>query len=300
MSGRIICGVDGSERGYEAVAVARDLAARFDLPLMLAHVVDEPGGFPFGDAQVMEEERRQRQAHGVRVLQDMVTTLDLSPEVGLRVESGDPAPMLRTLAIEETASLLVVASRGRGRIRSALFGSVSADLVDGLPCPMLVVTPGAASRYRLAQEARDPAVVCGIDHAAPLEELVPLAGAMAEALGGRLVVIHADLPPAPGAGFAGVPMTYTPSTHEHEDAARRMLAHAEKLAPDVQVETRAELGELATTMAALAGDQAVQLLAVAQDSAWQRLAAGAGCPVLVVPTVGGRSGVSTAQTTAER
>lgn len=289
MTGRIICGVDGSERAYEAVAVARDLSTRLDLPLMLAHVVDEPAGFPFGDAQTMQRERQQRHAHGVEVVRDLAATLDLPPEVELRVESGDPAPMLRALAAEEGASLLVVASRGRGRIRSALFGSVSANLVDGLTCPMLVVTPGAAGRYRVAHEAHDAAVVCGIDHATPVEQLVPPAGVIAEALGGRMVMIHADLPPAAGSGIAGVPMTYTQPTYEHDAAARRMLARAEDLAPGVPVQTRAQLGELATTMAALADDEAVQLLAVAQDSAWQRLAAGAGCPVLVVPTVSARS-----------
>lgn len=286
----IICGVDGSERTYEAVAVAWDIAGRLGLPLMLAHVVDEPRDFPFGQSDSMERERQERQAHGVALLRDVAMTFDLPSDTVLRCESGDPAPMLRALAAEEKAEMLVVASRGRGRIRSALFGSVTADMVDDLRCPMLVVPPGAGTRYRRAAEDHEATVACGIDGSTNVEEVAPRADDLAAALNARLLIIHADLPPvtphAPtaGAGLAAAPFPLHEDVLRQENAARDQLERARELTPETnEVEVRAELGDLASAMAHIAEEPSVQLLAIARESPWQRLAAHAGCPVLVVP-----------------
>jgi len=288
----LICAIDDSDRAYEAVSVACDLAQRLDLPLMLAHVVEEPLGYPFGESEEMESERRQRLARGTELLHHVATTLDLPSDVEMRTESGEPSAMLQTLAEEERAALLVVASRGRGRIRSALFGSVSGHLIDGLPCPMLVVTPGAATRYRAGHELPDAAVVCGIDGATAVEQLVPLAAKMADRLHARLLLVHAELPAmstshgipsSAGASIAGAPLVLHDRVDEHQEAARRQLERAEQLATTSRVEARVELGEIGTTMATLAEDTSVQLLAVAQNSSWQLIASRAGCPVLVVP-----------------
>lgn len=297
MSQRIISAVDDSERSYEAVAVAADLGERLQLPLMLAHVVDEPVGFPFGDPNVMERERREREGRGADLLRDIAMTFDLPPETELRTESGDPATMLRTLASEEDAAMVVVASRGRGRVRAALFGSMTADLVHGLGCPLLVVAPGAGTRYRRAAETHEATVVCGIDGSTRIDDLVPQCDRLAKALRARLLILHAELPPmassrgiptTAGVSIAGAPMVMHDRLEDHHDAVRERLERARDLATQTtEVEIRAELGDLAATMNDIAEQPSAQVLAIAQDSAWQRLASHAGCPVLVVPSSGG-------------
>jgi nucleotide-binding universal stress UspA family protein len=62
-----------------------------------------------------------------------------------RVSIGFPAGRLADVAAEERAELVVVGSRGRGRIKAALLGSVSNDLIGVAPCPVLVVPPQAPS-----------------------------------------------------------------------------------------------------------------------------------------------------------
>jgi nucleotide-binding universal stress UspA family protein len=56
---------------------------------------------------------------------------------------GDPVHELRERANREHVRLLVVGSRGRGPIRQAFLGSVSAALAASAPCPVLVVPPSA-------------------------------------------------------------------------------------------------------------------------------------------------------------
>lgn len=66
--------------------------------------------------------------------------------------SSDVAQGLRTVARAHGASLLVVGARERGRLASALLGSVSTAVMHEAPCPVLTLsrptTPTPASPVR--------------------------------------------------------------------------------------------------------------------------------------------------------
>jgi nucleotide-binding universal stress UspA family protein len=55
---------------------------------------------------------------------------------------GWPGREIARLAEEIGASVIVVGSRGRGRLRCALTGSVSDTVVRNASCPVLVVRRG--------------------------------------------------------------------------------------------------------------------------------------------------------------
>jgi nucleotide-binding universal stress UspA family protein len=73
---------------------------------------------------------------------------------GRRVEAevlrGRPATAIVERARETGADLVVVGSRGHGRIESMLLGSVSAELVDHAPTPVLVARRPRIGRVLLA------------------------------------------------------------------------------------------------------------------------------------------------------
>ena len=52
---------------------------------------------------------------------------------------GRAGSVLVELAADLRAELVILGSRGRGPVRSMLLGSVSAEVVDHAPCPVLVV-----------------------------------------------------------------------------------------------------------------------------------------------------------------
>jgi nucleotide-binding universal stress UspA family protein len=143
----IVCGVDGSAESRAAARLAGELARRLGVRLVVAHVVEAVAGGRGADADVRlmlaPSEADVRAAEELlerTVLEEQLTAAEL------RSAFGFPADWLADLADEEEAELIVVGSRGRGALRSALLGSVSDQLIGVARCPVLVVSPGAAAR----------------------------------------------------------------------------------------------------------------------------------------------------------
>jgi nucleotide-binding universal stress UspA family protein len=134
----VVCGVDGSEESYAGANLASDLAARLDLRLLLAHVMPgESGSVAVEYSSVLEGEERS----SLKVLHRAVAGVShrISPEV--RLERGDPADRLDDLAARESAELIVVGSRGLGKVRAALLGSVAGRLAGTACAPVTVLSP---------------------------------------------------------------------------------------------------------------------------------------------------------------
>ncbi|MFQ5426859.1 MAG: universal stress protein [Gaiellales bacterium] len=109
--GSIVCGVDGSEPAAAAVAVARELGARFDAPVR--YVVAEGGRNVDADAA-----------------RDVVGS-----SAAIELEGGKPRDVLPRVA--DHAGLLVVGSRGLHDARS--LGSVCERVAHTAPCSVLIV-----------------------------------------------------------------------------------------------------------------------------------------------------------------
>ena len=149
----IICGLDDSDGAREGIRVARDLSERFGSPLILVHVFkgDVPPGtatVPHGRAELHARERPTAE-----LLQaELAVQVGLGTDVERRAVAGQPAEKLTEIARAERAELLVVGSRGRGAVASALAGSVSRALASAAPCPVVVVPPSA----HLSHDAAKP------------------------------------------------------------------------------------------------------------------------------------------------
>ena len=105
--------------------------------------------------------------------------------VSLHVEPGTAAAQL--VRHSEKADLLVVGSRGRNLVRSALLGSVALHCVSAAECPVVVVpAPG-----RWSEPGPDSRVVVGIDGSR--RSLAAVSAAMTEAgPAGSVTVVRAQ------------------------------------------------------------------------------------------------------------
>jgi nucleotide-binding universal stress UspA family protein len=136
----IVVGVDGSDGSRRALRWAADEAAARGDDLTLVYVWDRPQAYaPLGlGAYPIDAEPIQEAAQSV--LDGFVEEArELAPDVpvkGLLVE-GPPAGALLDAA--RSADLLVVGSRGLGGFRSLLLGSVSHQVVQHAPCPVVIV-----------------------------------------------------------------------------------------------------------------------------------------------------------------
>ena len=82
---------------------------------------------------------RQEELRNAQVIVDeTIKQLGLENQLG-RVIEGTAGPELCALARAEQASAIVIGSRGRGRLKRALLGSVSDYVVRSAPCPVVVV-----------------------------------------------------------------------------------------------------------------------------------------------------------------
>jgi nucleotide-binding universal stress UspA family protein len=120
---------------------------------------------------------------GKRILEALVEELQLDPLPTQRVEMGEPAHVLVDVAEVEGAELMVVGTRGRGKVASAFLGSISSAAVSLSSCPVLVVPSGAAIGSGV--------VVCGVDDSTAARQAARVARAVAKALGVEVVLVHA-------------------------------------------------------------------------------------------------------------
>jgi nucleotide-binding universal stress UspA family protein len=135
--GRVVTGIDGSARSLEALRWAAEEARARDADLEVVHAWRLP---PMASPPV----------HAV--LPD-VSTLEENGRAVLDSALGDPAlagvkahahltfaaPSRALLERAADATLLVVGTRGLGRVSGALIGSVSRQLLHHSPCPVVVI-----------------------------------------------------------------------------------------------------------------------------------------------------------------
>lgn len=145
----VVCGVDGSEEALAAARLAAGLARRLGLRFVVTHAYRAQSAWrshaEMLDDQpwLLDEERRI----GGELLESALARLGARESIEVRLEHGHPAEALARLASSEAAELLVVGSRGRGRIETALLGSTSALLAGSAPTPVMVVTTSSVEPH---------------------------------------------------------------------------------------------------------------------------------------------------------
>jgi nucleotide-binding universal stress UspA family protein len=195
----IVCAIEpGTAEGVARVGgrLARGLGAR----LVLAHVRADP---PLFDSKPERQRARNRsRRRGREVLRRAHAALPAGTDADERVELGVAARALTEIADEVDAALIVVGTRGRGRLVSALLGSVSQTLVRQAPCPvMIVAAESSADTPRRFDGSLDEGstIVAGTDGSPESSRATRFARELAERLDDRLVIVPthaADEPPA--------------------------------------------------------------------------------------------------------
>jgi nucleotide-binding universal stress UspA family protein len=188
MTPTIICAIE--KRTAERVARAGgELARELGAKIVLAHVREDP---PLFLSRADRERARNRSTRqGARVLRRARQALPAGVAADERVELGIAAPRLTEIAKEMDAALVVVGTRGLGRLAAAVVGSVSQALVRQAPCPVMIVPPTPALGS-LRHPTEPQPIVVGLDAADESLAVATLARELASRVGARLVAVYTD------------------------------------------------------------------------------------------------------------
>jgi nucleotide-binding universal stress UspA family protein len=139
----IVWATDGSAEAERALTTALELARDGDGKLIAVHADDRVGGRA-GNVPVLADEREIAQSIEVKVKE----LVDLGVDAELVVVHGtavDPGDLIARVAEERAADVIVVGTRGHGRLAGMLLGSVTQRLMHVAPCAVLAVPPRVAA-----------------------------------------------------------------------------------------------------------------------------------------------------------
>lgn len=143
---RILAAIDGSETSHRALAVAAEIASRFEAELVLIYVIRDmqlPDGVKkMAHVELAQETRLSAmQTVAQSILGDCV---DMATKAGAKnikteIRPGDPAGSILRFASDNDMDLIVMGSRGLGEIEGMLLGSVSRKITNLSKVPCLTV-----------------------------------------------------------------------------------------------------------------------------------------------------------------
>jgi nucleotide-binding universal stress UspA family protein len=190
---RLLVDYDGSDSANAAAGFGLWLASKAACALTVVHASPTPeavpaaGLLPDAAEQVVADERDWRWR--LRNLQEYAGP---RADVHTQVVRGHPAGSIIAAAIESHADLVLMGSHGTGRVRGALLGSASSQVLAHAPCSVMIFREHGSTDP--AAHART--VVVGIDGSASSRRALELGQALAAALGATLLLVHAYAPHA--------------------------------------------------------------------------------------------------------
>lgn len=137
---RVVCGVDGSPQGLEAVRqAARLVPPGCTLTIVSAYDVGQTAGSGFVAPRAAE----QLEPDARRALGDAVAELADGTDVQTRLADSNPLLSLRQQIEELDATLIAVGTHGVGRAVGSVIGRVAATMLHRAPCSVLIARPPA-------------------------------------------------------------------------------------------------------------------------------------------------------------
>lgn len=291
----ILCALDHSDASAPALTTAADLAERAHASLDLVYV-DPLFRARLANTSGSDDRLRTRTATFVNDVLGSADAFDvLAPSIHV-VHGEAPSDGVVHIAAEIGSDLIVVGRHDRRALDHVIYGSVSRGVVRGSAIPVLVVPSAAAER---AHPTPAHPILVAVDFSEHTPEAVRLAGAMAEAFGAAVELVHVvegsrSGPVDFGGLFTLSDLRLEPDTGAR-DAARAGLRRVAASAGVEAAEHIVAVGAPQPELTRLASERHAGLVVLGTHGrrGWDRARLGsvaegvaryASCPVLVIPS----------------
>jgi len=139
MFDKILLAVDGSEQALHAAKVAGDLVRSVKASELRIVIAYEPVPAYLGEPN-LQNAINARMNESQDVLHEAETMVgEIPTEIHSELIEGQIADAIINVAETRNCDLIVMGSRGLGRLAGALLGSNSQKVVSDAPCPVLIV-----------------------------------------------------------------------------------------------------------------------------------------------------------------
>jgi nucleotide-binding universal stress UspA family protein len=129
---RILLAFDGTEPSEKALALAADLAKKYEATLTVVSVVPvHPGRSPIDPWD-------DREVHQQELLKAAKELRELGIEPELVESAGDPAKTIERIAADRNVDAVVIGARGLNALERVLQGSVSEHVATHAPTTVIV------------------------------------------------------------------------------------------------------------------------------------------------------------------
>ena len=136
MMSRILIAVDGSEYADKAFGFAVDLAINTRSNLLIMHVFEELGNIGYSINKEIERDNREMlQRYKTRAKEALVhTNVD-----AIESRGTDAAEEILKMAKKESIDAIVLGSRGVGKTKESLLGSITYKISHSADRPIIIV-----------------------------------------------------------------------------------------------------------------------------------------------------------------
>ncbi|HET7644439.1 MAG TPA: universal stress protein [Nitrososphaeraceae archaeon] len=149
---KILVGIDGSEKSFEAADYAINLAGKYKSELLLIVNVFKIGSWYHGEYpyswgkpevldEVYEKEKQEMQNILNNKIKNKADKLNLNSKIDVIMtpRTTDPSVVLVDHSKRNNIDLIIVGTRGRTGFKKLLLGSVASGIVTSAHCPVLVI-----------------------------------------------------------------------------------------------------------------------------------------------------------------
>ena len=135
---KILAAVDGSQHGLKAARTAGELARRMEADLWIVTVFDPVPAY-LGEPY-LQEAMSKRLGQAEKILQEALEEIGSIPgKLSTETLEGPVAEAIIAVLQARHIDLVVMGTRGLGRLSGLLLGSQSQKVVQHAPCPVLLV-----------------------------------------------------------------------------------------------------------------------------------------------------------------
>ena len=136
----ILVPIDGSDNSYRALDAALLLSEKLGSNISVIHVMEEVPITHIGSEKILNELLEAYKKENQDIL---LKCSEIANQKGLTIKTfllqGNPASVILDYNKKKKFDLVIVGSRGLGKFKELILGSVSSKIVHHSPCAVLLI-----------------------------------------------------------------------------------------------------------------------------------------------------------------